>query len=110
MGAGFTWDTKDRELDIRTTLAGWEKCLEVSLSGKYSLVVFDEINYVIEYEYLPVEPVMDFLVRKPHELNVVLTGRNVRPEIIEVADLVTEMKEIKHPFKKGIRARRGLEF
>ena len=110
MGAGFTWNTKDRELDISTTKIAWDKCKEVSFSGDYSLVVFDEINYVIDYEYLPLDPVLHFLQNKPHELNIVLTGRNARPEIIETADLVTEMKEIKHPFQKGIRARKGLEF
>lgn len=110
MGAGFTWNTKDRDLDTRTTLAAWEKCKSVALSGDYSLVVFDEINYVIDYGYLAIEPVLEFLQTKPHPLNVVLTGRNARPEIIELADLVTEMREIKHPFKKGIRARKGLEF
>ncbi len=110
MGAGFTWNKKDRELDVRTTMIAWDKCKEASLSGRYSLVVFDEINYVIDYEYLPLDPVLEFLRSKPHELNVVLTGRNARPELIELADLVTEMREIKHPFKKGIRARKGLEF
>lgn len=110
MGAGFTWNTKDKELDIRTTLAGWEKCKEVAQSGNYQLVIFDEINYVIDYAYLSPTPVLEFLQKKPHELNVVMTGRNAHPEIIEIADLVTEMKEIKHPFKKGIRARKGLEF
>lgn len=110
MGAGFTWDTKDRDLDIRTTLRGWEKCKEAALSAKYQLVVFDEINYVIEYGYLPVEVVVEFLSIKPHPLNLVLTGRNAHPAIIEIADLVTEMKEIKHPFRKGIRARKGIEF
>jgi cob(I)alamin adenosyltransferase len=110
MGAGFTWNTKDKELDIRTTLNGWEKCKETAFSGEYQLVIFDEINYVIDYEYLSLDPVLEFLRNKPHALNVVLTGRNARPEIIDIADLVTEMKEIKHPFKKGIRARKGLEF
>src|SRR5262245_46986108 len=68
MGAGFTWNTRDRNVDTHTTLTGWEKCLEVSLSRKYSLVVFDEINYVIDYGYLPLDPVLDFLARKPHQL------------------------------------------
>jgi cob(I)alamin adenosyltransferase len=110
MGAGFTWNTKDRALDTRTALTAWNKCREVALSGSYSMVVFDEINYVIDYGYLMLDPVLEFLSNKPHALNIVLTGRNARPELIEIADLVTEMKEIKHPFKKGILARKGLEF
>jgi cob(I)alamin adenosyltransferase len=110
MGAGFTWNTKNRDLDVRTTMQAWEKCKETALSGRYHLVVFDEINYVIDYEYLPVASVLEFLRIKPHPLSLVLTGRNAHPAIIETADLVTEMKEIKHPFKKGIRARKGIEF
>jgi cob(I)alamin adenosyltransferase len=110
MGAGFTWNTKDRELDIQTTLVAWQKCKEIANSGQYQLVIFDEINYVIDYGYLPLGLVLEFLRSKPHALNVILTGRNAHAELIEIADLVTEMKEIKHPFQKGIRARKGIEF
>ncbi len=110
MGKGFTWDTKNPEEDRRTALAAWEECKRRSLSGDYDLVVFDEINYVLDYGFIPLADVLDFLAHKPERLHVILTGRNAPPELIEAADLVTEMKEIKHPFKKGIIAQRGIEF
>ena len=110
MGKGFTWDTKNPEEDRRTALAAWEECKRRGLSGKYDLLVFDEINYVLDYGFIPLADVLAFLKAKPERLHVILTGRNAPPELIEAADLVTEMKEIKHPFKKGIVAQRGIEF
>ena len=111
MGAGFTWNTNNRELDVRTTLETWEKCKSCVLSGKYRLVVWDEINYVIDYGFLPLGPVLDFLRHKPPKVHIVLTGRNAKPELIEAANLVTEMKEIKHPYKlEGIIAQKGIEY
>ena len=110
MGKGFTWDTKNPEEDRRTALEAWEECKRRALSGDYDLVVFDEINYVIDYGFIPVADVVAFLKAKPEMLHVILTGRNAHPDVVEVADLVTEMKEIKHPFKKGIIAQKGIEF
>lgn len=111
MGAGFTWNTNDRELDVRTTLETWEKCKECVLSGKYRLVIWDEINYVIDYGFLPINTVLEFLRKKPPKVHIVLTGRNAKPELIEIANLVTEMKEIKHPYKlEGIIAQKGVEY
>ncbi len=111
MGAGFTWDTNNRDLDIRTTLETWETCKRCVLCGEYKLVIWDEINYVIDYGFLSVDPVLEFLRKKPPKVHICLTGRNARPEIIEIANLVTEMKEIKHPYKlEGIIAQKGIEY
>lgn len=110
MGEGFTWETKNPEQDARKVREAWEFGKEKALSGEYQIVIFDEINYVIYYDYLPVETVVEFLRHKPDALHVVLTGRNAHPQIIEIADLVTEMREIKHPFTAGIKAQKGIEF
>lgn len=110
MGKGFTWDTKNPEEDRRTALVAWEECKRRALSGDYQLVIFDEINYVIDYGFIPVSDVLAFLKSKPEMLHVILTGRNAHPDVIDAADLVTEMKEIKHPFKQGIVAQKGIEF
>lgn len=110
MGEGFTWDTKNPERDREKAHAAWEFGKEEALSGKWDLVIFDEINYVITYNYLEVEKVVDFLKTKPKELHVILTGRDAHEKIVDAADMVTEMREIKHPFKKGIKAQKGIEF
>lgn len=110
MGKGFTWDTKDPEEDRRTAQAAWEECKRRALSGEYDLVVFDEINYVIDYGFIQASDVAAFLRGKPPALHVILTGRNAHPDVVDAADLVTEMREIKHPFKQGIVAQRGIEF
>ena len=111
MGEGFTWDTKNRTRDIEMTKKAWKLCKEKMMGGTYDVVVFDEINYVIDYNYLDLKEVIEALKKKPEMVHVILTGRNAKPELIEVADLVTEMREIKHPFKdQGILAQRGIEF
>lgn len=110
MGEGFTWETKNRTRDIEMTEKAWALGEEKMLSGTCDLVVFDEINYVIDYQYLDVERVLRALRKKPEKVHVILTGRNAHPDIIEMADLVTEMREIKHPFKEGIVAQKGIEF
>jgi cob(I)alamin adenosyltransferase len=110
MGEGFTWDTKNRERDIGMTEKAWEYGRQKMMSGEYALVIFDEINYVIDYQYLDARKVIAALGVKPPDVHVILTGRNAHPGIVEVADLVTEMKEIKHPFKQGILAQKGIEF
>ena len=110
MGKGFTWDTKNPEDDRRTALATWEECKKRALSGKYDLVIFDEINYVLDYGFIPTADVVAFLKGKPEKLHVILTGRKAPAELVEIADLVTEMKEIKHPFQKGIVAQKGIEY
>lgn len=111
MGEGFTWDTKNRARDIEMTAKAWALCKEKMLGGKYEIVIFDEINYVIDYNYLNITEVIAALKQKPGMVHVILTGRNAKPELIELADLVTEMREIKHPFKEqGILAQKGTEF
>ena len=111
MGAGFTWNTMNRDLDISTTLETWEKAKEFMSSGKYKLVVLDEINYVMDYKFLDEKEVVKFLKKKPPKLHLVLTGRNAPASIIQLADLVTEMKKIKHPYEeKGILAQKGVEW
>ena len=110
MGEGFTWETKDRKKDIALSKKAWEFCKETIQSKKYDLVILDEINYVLGYGFLETRDVVDFLKQRPEELHLVLTGRNAPEELIDAADLVTEMKEVKHPFQKGIIAQRGIEF
>jgi len=110
MGHGFTWESKDIEIDKRMVREAWEVASAEMLSGKYDLVILDEINYALSYGFLPVEDVVDFLKKKPEMLHVILTGRNAKPEVIKIADMVTEMREIKHPFRKRIVAQKGIEF
>ena len=113
MGDGFTWDTKNPEQDIRTSEETWALCLEKMRSGEYDLLVFDELVYVLDYKFLDVDRVLEEVreVRKdqPH-LHIIMTGRNAPAELIQAADLVTEMREIKHPFHAGIYAQQGIEF
>lgn len=113
MGDGFTWDTNDKAQDIKTSEETWALCVEKMRSEDYELLVFDELVYVLDYGFLDVRAVLDeiMLVRgkQPH-LHLILTGRNAPAELIDAADLVTEMKEIKHPFHAGIYAQQGIEF
>ncbi len=110
MGDGFTWDTQDLEQDRKTATAAFNKSCELMCSGLYDLVVLDEINIVLRYDYLPVSTVIDGLQRRDNRTSVILTGRDAKPELIEIADLVTEMREVKHPFQVGIKARQGIDF
>lgn len=110
MGEGFTWETQDRERDTRKAQDAWSLFKSKLLSGTYQVVILDEINYVIDYGYLPVEWVIEALRAKPEMVHVILTGRNAQPEVVEIADLVTEMREVKHPFQQGITAQKGIEF
>lgn len=113
MGAGFTWDTQDKTIDIQTSEETWALCIEKMRSEEYELLVFDELVYVLDYKFLDVNKVLDEIKavreKQPH-LHIIATGRNAPPELVEAADLVTEMKEIKHPFHAGIYAQQGIEF
>ncbi len=110
-GEGFTWETQDRERDIAAAQAGWVRAKEMILKPGMQFVLLDEINIALRYDYLHIDEVVDFLLtEKPDMTHVVLTGRNAKPELIEAADLVTEMTLVKHPFKDGIRAQKGIEF
>jgi cob(I)alamin adenosyltransferase len=111
MGEGFTWETQDRARDVAAAQAAWAKAKELISSGEKSMVLLDEINIALRYDYIDINDVVEFLAtQKPHMTHVVLTGRNAKDELIEIADLVTEMELIKHPFRSGIKAQQGIEF
>ena len=111
MGEGFTWETQDRERDIAAATAAWEKAKELIRDERHHMVLLDEINIALRYGYIPLEEVIAFLeTEKPEMTHVVLTGRNAADELIEIADLVTEMALVKHPFRSGIKAQIGVEF
>jgi cob(I)alamin adenosyltransferase len=111
MGEGFTWETQDRERDIQKAEEAWQKGLEFILNPDYKLVLLDEINVALKLGYLKVENILEGLAQKPDDSHVILTGRGAPPELIEKADLVTEMTMIKHPFREqGIKAQPGIEF
>jgi cob(I)alamin adenosyltransferase len=116
MGAGFTWDTKDKSVDIQTSEDTWKLCVEKLRGGEYDLLVFDELLYVLSYGFLDIDAVLSEIAEvraaQPH-LHLILTGRNVDDaldKMIDAADLVTEMREVKHPFHAGIYAQQGIEF
>ena len=111
MGEGFTWETQDKTRDIAAARAGWEKARELIRDPAIRFVLLDEINIALRYGYLPLDEVLDFLRdEKPPLTHVCLTGRNAAPELVELADLVTEMTLVKHPFRGGIKAQPGVEF
>lgn len=111
MGEGFTWETQDKTRDIAAAQAGWEKAKELIRDPKVRMVLLDEINIALRYDYLDVAEVVEFLIKeKPPLTHVVLTGRNAKEQIIEIADLVTEMTLIKHPFRSGVKGQAGVEF
>jgi cob(I)alamin adenosyltransferase len=111
LGEGFTWETQDRSRDIAMAEKAWEKAKELIRDERNSMVLLDEINIALRYDYIDVAEVVRFLKEeKPHMTHVVLTGRNAKDELIEVADLVTEMELIKHPFRSGIKAQVGVEY
>jgi cob(I)alamin adenosyltransferase len=111
MGEGFTWETQDRARDIAAAQGGWDKAKELIADQGLRMVVLDEINIALRYDYLDVNEVVAFLKdSKPQMMHVVLTGRNAKQELIDAADLVTEMTLVKHPFRSGIKAQPGVEF
>jgi cob(I)alamin adenosyltransferase len=110
-GEGFTWETQDRERDIAAAQNGWKIAQEQILDPEIQFVLLDEINIALRYDYLDIDEVVDFLLhQKPQMTHVCLTGRNAKPELIEAADLVTEMTLVKHPFRDGVKAQKGVEF
>ncbi|MDB5589121.1 MAG: cobinamide adenolsyltransferase [Devosia sp.] len=110
MGEGFTWETQDRQRDLTAARAAWEQAKTLIMDSTYKLVLLDELNICLRYDYLPIEEVVTFLRQKPHNTHVIVTGRNAKDELIEIADLVTEMTEIKHHFRAGVKAQAGIEF
>jgi cob(I)alamin adenosyltransferase len=110
MGEGFTWDTQDRARDIAAARKAWETAKAMIADPVYRLILLDELNIVLRYDYLPIGEVVAELKAKPRDLHVVVTGRNARPELIDAGDLVTEMSLVKHPFRSGVKAQLGIEF
>ena len=110
MGEGFTWDTQDKDRDIAAAEAAFAKGVEMMKGGDYDLIVMDEINIAMRYEYISVEDVIAGLEARDKRTGVILTGRDAKPALCDYADLVTEMTEVKHPFKAGIKAQRGVDF
>jgi len=110
MGEGFTWETQDRQRDIAAARQAWEMAKAMIADPAYRMVILDELNIVLRYDYLPIDEVIAALKAKPRDLHVVVTGRNAKDELVEAADLVTEMTMVKHPFRSGVKAQAGVEF
>jgi cob(I)alamin adenosyltransferase len=110
MGEGFTWETQDRDRDVRAAAAAWSRACELMARPELRLLVLDELNIALRYEYLSLAEVVSVLKARRSDLHVVVTGRNAKPELIAAADLVTEMTLVKHPFAAGVRAQAGIEF
>ena len=110
MGEGFTWDTQDRQRDIAAARQAWDAALAFLADPSYGMVVLDELNIVLRYDYLDLDEVLAGLAARCEGQHVIVTGRNARPALIERADLVTEMTEVKHPFRAGVKAQAGIEF
>ena len=111
MGEGFTWDTQDRARDVAVTREAWNEVKRMIADPSYRMVVADELNIVLRYDYLPVAEVLEVLAAKPAMTHVVITGRNAPQQLIDAADLVTEMAQVKHPFRdQGVKAQAGIEF
>ena len=110
MGEGFTWETQDRERDIAAAKRAWDQVLEFMNDPKIRLILLDELNIALRYDYLPLSEVVDVLSNRRPDLHIIVTGRNAKPEMIEAADLVTEMGMVKHHFAAGVKAQEGIEF
>jgi cob(I)alamin adenosyltransferase len=110
LGEGFTWETQDRQRDIAAAKAAWEMALKLMQDPSIRLLVLDELNIALRYDYLPLQDVLAALADRRDDLNIVVTGRNAKPELIAIADLVTEMAVVKHHFAAGVKAQAGIEF
>jgi cob(I)alamin adenosyltransferase len=110
MGEGFTWETQDRARDVAAAAAAWEKAKALMADPDIKLVVLDELNIALRYNYLPLDQVVASLAGRRSELHIVVTGRNAKPQLVAAADLVTEMTLVKHPFAAGVKAQAGIEF
>ena len=110
MGEGFTWETQDRTRDIAACRRAWDRSLELMADPNLALLILDELNIALRYDYLPLEEVLATLAARRPTLHVVITGRNAKPALIEAADLVTEMAQVKHHFAAGVKAQPGIEF
>jgi cob(I)alamin adenosyltransferase len=110
MGEGFTWDVQDRQRDIAAASKAWQRSCELINDPEYDFVLLDEMNIAIRNDYVAIGDVVEFLKQRPRDKHICITGRDARPELIEIADLVTEMTLVKHPYEAGFKAQRGVEF
>ena len=110
MGEGFTWETQDRARDVAAAERAWDRARELMADPRFSLIVLDELNIALRYDYLDLDQVLKTLTERRPDLHVVVTGRNAKPELIEAADLVTDMTLVKHHFAAGVKAQEGIEF
>jgi cob(I)alamin adenosyltransferase len=110
MGEGFTWETQDLARDIAAAERAWSKARELMADPSFALVILDELNIALRYDYLPLDKVVAALKARRPDLHVVVTGRNAKPELVDAADLVTEMGLVKHHFAAGVKAQEGIEF
>jgi cob(I)alamin adenosyltransferase len=110
MGEGFTWETQDRDRDIAVAKLAWDTAKAYIADPDYKMVLLDELNIALRYDYVPLADVIATLKNKPADKHVILTGRNAKDELIEIADLVTDMVQVKHPFRDGVKAQEGIEF
>jgi cob(I)alamin adenosyltransferase len=110
LGEGFTWETQDRQRDLAAARRGWDKAVALLRDDSFDMVILDELNVVLRYDYLPIDEVLAELRDKREMLHVVVTGRNAKPDLVEMADLVTDMTQIKHPYRGGIKPQRGIEY
>lgn len=115
MGEGFSWETQDKARDIAAARKAWDKSKEMIEASRgpdpaFDMILLDELNIVLRYDNLPLDEIIETLANKPEDLHVIVTGRNAKEELIEIADLVTEMTQVKHPFRSGVKAQKGIEF
>jgi cob(I)alamin adenosyltransferase len=110
MGEGFTWDVQDRQRDIAAAQKAWQRSCEMIADPDFDFVLLDELNIAIRNDYVSIAQVVEVLKQRPRDKHICITGRDARPELIEVADLVTEMTLVKHPYEAGFKAQRGVEF
>ncbi len=109
-GEGFTWDSDDLSNDRAHAAQGWAKAVEIMNAGEHQLVIFDELTYLSSFNWLPASDIVDAIANRPRHVNVIVTGRDAAPELLELADTVTEMREVKHAYQSGIRAMRGIDY
>jgi cob(I)alamin adenosyltransferase len=109
-GEGFTWDSDDLTNDRAHAAEGWAKAVELMNAGEHQLVIFDELTYLASFNWLPIADIVEPIRNRPRHVNVIVTGRDAAPELIELADTVTEMREVKHAYQQGIRAMRGIDY
>jgi len=110
LGTGFTWNVKDKEKAAAVALEQWNNCKEAISSGRFDMIILDEISYAILFSWVPLSEMVDTFKQRPAELHLVLTGRKIPEQLIEIADMVTEMNEVKHHYPKGIKSQRGIEY